>query len=120
MALSFMIDAVAVLIPFLTPVANPFIVDGGTGRREGSSGETAGPAVFRISSLLARRRSALLPGSNNAPTRCPRGSAMTVSLALLSLLCVPEAEPLPGTRPLTRTGDLAMEMVAGIDRYLER
>ncbi|MCX6590200.1 MAG: hypothetical protein NTZ56_01620 [Acidobacteria bacterium] len=27
---------------------------------------------------------------------------------------------LPGTQPLTRTGDLSMEMVAGIDRYLMR
>jgi len=45
---------------------------------------------------------------------------MTVSLALISLLFVPHAEPLPGTQPLTRSGDLAMEMVAGIDRYLER
>jgi dienelactone hydrolase len=30
------------------------------------------------------------------------------------------AEPLPGTRPLLRTGDLAAQMVDGIDRYLMR
>jgi dienelactone hydrolase len=30
------------------------------------------------------------------------------------------AEPLPGTKPLTRGGDLAAQMVAGIDRYLLR
>jgi len=29
-----------------------------------------------------------------------------------------EAQSLPGTRPLTREGDLAMQMVASIDRYL--
>jgi dienelactone hydrolase len=29
-------------------------------------------------------------------------------------------EPLPGTKPLTREGDLAAQMVAGIDRYLMR
>ena len=28
------------------------------------------------------------------------------------------AEPLPGTRPLTRGGDLAAQMVEGIDQYL--
>ncbi len=30
------------------------------------------------------------------------------------------AEPLPGTKPLTRDGDLAAQMVAGIDKYLMR
>ena len=30
------------------------------------------------------------------------------------------AEPLPGTKPLTAEGDLAMQMVAGIDQYLTR
>jgi dienelactone hydrolase len=30
------------------------------------------------------------------------------------------ADPLPGTKPLDRQGDLAAEMVAGIDRYLMR
>ncbi len=30
------------------------------------------------------------------------------------------ADPLPGTKPLTRQGDLAAEMVAGIDKYLMR
>ncbi|VTS01268.1 alpha/beta hydrolase family protein [Tuwongella immobilis] len=36
----------------------------------------------------------------------------------LGSLPVRAAEPLPGTTALTRTGDLAAEMVAGIDRYL--
>src|SRR3954453_21537285 len=30
------------------------------------------------------------------------------------------AEPLPGTKPLTREGDLAAQMVEGIDKYLMR
>lgn len=30
------------------------------------------------------------------------------------------AEPLPGTQPLTLDGDLAAQMVSGIDRYLDR
>src|SRR5262249_41705949 len=30
------------------------------------------------------------------------------------------AEPLPGTQPLTAEGDLAAQMVAGIDKYLMR
>ena len=30
------------------------------------------------------------------------------------------AEPLPGTKPLTRDGDLAAQMVEGIDKYLMR
>src|SRR3954453_20071846 len=30
------------------------------------------------------------------------------------------AEPLPGTAPLTREGDLAAQMVEGIDKYLMR
>src|SRR5262245_58040519 len=30
------------------------------------------------------------------------------------------AEPLPGTKPLTAEGDLAAQMVAGIDKYLMR
>lgn len=32
----------------------------------------------------------------------------------------PAVQALPGTRPLTRDGDLAAQMVAGIDRYLQR
>src|SRR4051794_16928266 len=30
------------------------------------------------------------------------------------------SEPLPGTAPLTMTGDLASQMVDGIDRFLDR
>jgi dienelactone hydrolase len=39
---------------------------------------------------------------------------------ILSLALTPSAlaEPLPDTKPLDRTGDLAAQMVAGIDRYL--
>ncbi|GIW81394.1 MAG: hypothetical protein KatS3mg105_3201 [Gemmatales bacterium] len=33
---------------------------------------------------------------------------------------VSQAEPLPGTKPLTENEDLAKKMVAGIDRYLQR
>jgi dienelactone hydrolase len=42
-------------------------------------------------------------------------------LVLLAMIVVPlraSAEPLPGTKPLLRTNDLAAEMVAGIDQYL--
>jgi dienelactone hydrolase len=41
---------------------------------------------------------------------------------LLLLAAVPAraAEPLPGTKPLTAEGDLAAQMVAGIDKYLMR
>ncbi|HLJ94503.1 MAG TPA: hypothetical protein VKU02_15050 [Gemmataceae bacterium] len=40
----------------------------------------------------------------------------------ISVAFVPSlyAEPLPGTAPLTADGDLAAQMVAGIDRYLTR
>ncbi len=48
---------------------------------------------------------------------------MALQYALL-LSCIPVtalmAQPLPGTISLERTGDLAMEMVAGIDHYLMR
>ncbi|MEZ5356033.1 MAG: hypothetical protein R2762_25645 [Bryobacteraceae bacterium] len=42
------------------------------------------------------------------------------SSPLLALLLATAAfaQPLPGTKPLTRTGDLAMDMVASIDHYL--
>jgi dienelactone hydrolase len=40
---------------------------------------------------------------------------------LLGLIAVPvHADPLPNTRPLTRDGDLAMQMVEGIDKHLMR
>ena len=47
----------------------------------------------------------------------------TIRLSLvLPLVLVPSlaAEPLPGTKPLTTEGDLAAQMVAGIDKYLMR
>jgi dienelactone hydrolase len=47
-----------------------------------------------------------------------------LSLVLLSALSAPSAvksaEPLPGTKPLTDTGDLAAKMVAGLHSYLDR
>ena len=39
---------------------------------------------------------------------------------LLLLLAAPPPETLPGTSPLLRKGDLAEQMVAGIDRFLTR
>jgi dienelactone hydrolase len=42
-------------------------------------------------------------------------------LLLVPFLLIPStraAEPLPGTKPLTRDGDLAAQMVEGIDKYL--
>ncbi len=43
--------------------------------------------------------------------------AVSVSVTALSSL---RAEPLPDTKPLTREGDLAAQMVEGIDKYLMR
>ena len=43
---------------------------------------------------------------------------MSLSTLCLSLLVV--ADPLPGTQPLEDKDDLAMKMVAGIDKYLTR
>jgi dienelactone hydrolase len=49
---------------------------------------------------------------------CVRSSlALLLILAVVPSLC---AEPLPDTKPLTRDGDLAAQMVAGIDVYLMR
>jgi dienelactone hydrolase len=46
---------------------------------------------------------------------------LCVSLCDLGVFVVPaSAEPLPGTRPLEDKDDLAMKMVAGIDKYLMR
>jgi dienelactone hydrolase len=45
---------------------------------------------------------------------------LLVSLVVLLPAAVVHAEPLPGTKPLTREGDLAAQMVAGIDKYLMR
>src|SRR5438046_3198845 len=41
-------------------------------------------------------------------------------IALLTGAIGAEPLPLPGTKPLTREGDLAAQMVEGIDRYLMR
>ncbi len=41
-------------------------------------------------------------------------------MLLLFVSTVNAAEPLPGTKPLTRDGDLAAQMVEGIDKYLMR
>ncbi len=44
-----------------------------------------------------------------------------LALLVFSLLPLPgRAEPLPDTKPLTRSGDLAAAMVEGIDKYLMR
>src|SRR5262249_47421324 len=46
---------------------------------------------------------------------------LLLALLVLSLThTVRSAEPLPGTKPLTTEGDLATQMVAGIDKYLMR
>jgi dienelactone hydrolase len=48
-----------------------------------------------------------------------RPACQTGAVLLLFWLTSPApAEPLPGTQPLTRPGDLAAQMVAGIDAYL--
>jgi dienelactone hydrolase len=50
-----------------------------------------------------------------------RCSIFLLPVSLMSLLVASVgAEPLPETRPLTRDGDLAAQMVAGIDKYLMR
>ena len=43
-----------------------------------------------------------------------------LALLVFSLALPALAQPLPGTRPLTAGGDLALQMVEGIDRYLMR
>src|SRR4051812_38706676 len=50
-----------------------------------------------------------------------RSPRLLLTSALLLTLAVPlHADPLPGTKPLTTEGDLAAQMVAGIDKYLMR
>src|SRR5215469_13936000 len=44
---------------------------------------------------------------------------LTGAIAVVSLAPL-RAEPLPETKPLTRDGDLAAQMVEGIDKYLMR
>ena len=46
-------------------------------------------------------------------------SILGVAILLLPWL-MPAADTLPGTQPLTLTGDLSAQMVAGIDRFLDR
>ena len=59
-----------------------------------------------------------LPRREDTPmTDRLRFMPLSVSLLIASPLF---AEPLPGTQPLTVEGDLAAQMVAGIDRYLDR
>ena len=41
-----------------------------------------------------------------------------IAAVVLALTCVAAADPLPGTQPLTVEGDLASQMVDGIDRFL--
>ena len=46
---------------------------------------------------------------------------LALGLFALLLACAPaQAQPLPGTEPLTQQGDLSAQMVAGIDRFLMR
>jgi dienelactone hydrolase len=47
-------------------------------------------------------------------------SLLLIAALLHSSTTTLHAEPLPNTAPLTTTGDLAMDMVAGIDKYLTR
>ncbi len=54
--------------------------------------------------------------------RLPTLMSRLLSVLLVPVLAVAEPAPevLPGTRPLTQTGDLAHALVGGIDRYLDR
>ena len=45
---------------------------------------------------------------------------LPLALILLFAAWPAAAEPLPGTKPLTADGDLAAQMVSGIDAYLMR
>src|SRR5262245_18805335 len=46
---------------------------------------------------------------------------LLIALGMALVVIAPvSAEPLPGTQPLTTEGDLAAQMVAGIDKYLMR
>jgi dienelactone hydrolase len=51
-----------------------------------------------------------------------KASSLAVFLASLSVIASAAADDilLPGTRPLTGTNDFSMDMVAGIDRFLDR
>src|SRR4051812_37854307 len=51
--------------------------------------------------------------------RFPHAATLSFLIALFLFLAQPAAaEPLPGTKPLTAEGDLASQMVDGIDRFL--
>src|SRR5579875_1894715 len=50
---------------------------------------------------------------------CCRHRIFSIILSILSLDSL-WAEPLPETKPLTRDGDIAAQMVEGIDKYLMR
>src|SRR5437868_673793 len=50
----------------------------------------------------------------------PHRSGAFLSLSLLLACSAAHAQPLPGTQPLDAKGDLASQMVAGIDKFLLR
>ncbi len=51
-------------------------------------------------------------------TRAHFTSFLCCSLAAATLSAQEPGPPLPGTKPLTMTGDIASELVAGVDRFL--
>ena len=51
---------------------------------------------------------------------CIRTPRFPCAMALLFTAASLHADEVPGTKPLTETGDLAAKMVAGIDKYLMR
>ena len=53
-------------------------------------------------------------------TRCRWTSTLLTAIVLVGLAMPAWADPLPGTQPLDMQGDLAEQMVAGIDRFLLR
>ena len=79
---------------------------------------TAGTAVSRVAPPV--REGA--PSVTRASRPCERcGPVVTAILSCLLLLeTALVADPLPGTKPLTAEGDLASQMVDGIDRFLLR
>src|SRR5262245_15778368 len=51
---------------------------------------------------------------------CIRKSRMLCAMAVVFSAAHLRADELPGTKPLTESGDIAGKMVAGIDKYLMR